>query len=183
MTINGGASWAIASQSYGKSNIQGQSGASGTASTDYTSMLQQASDTLLSTLDTDKSGTIDKAEFSQAAQALADKTGKSYNDAGSVFGSIDSNNDGAISADELMKALQQAQTQQSQGGGHHHHHKMVSTDNATQAAASAGSAQRSSTSEGTLSLSKMQSIFLERVMAAYSSNAPTAGTSTTLATA
>lgn len=180
MTINGGASWAVASQSYGKSNVQGQSGASGTASADYTSMLQQASETLMSTLDTDKSGTIDKAEFSQAEQALADKTGKSYNDAGSVFGSVDSNNDGAISADELMKALQQSQSQQAQGNGHHHHHKMAATD--TSAQATTGSAQASTASEETLSLSKMQSALLQRVMAAYSSNSP-ASSSTTLATA
>ncbi len=182
MTINSGASWGVSSQSYGKSNVQGQSGASGTASSDYTSMLQQASDTLMSTLDTNKSGTIDKAEFSQAAQALADKTGKSYNDAGSVFGSIDSNNDGAISADELMKALQQSQSQQAQGNGHHRHHKMAATDTSAQAATTTDPSQTSTASDGTLSLSKMQSALLQRVMAAYSSNSP-ASSSTTLATA
>jgi hypothetical protein len=193
MTINGGSSWAaVSSQSYGKGNVQSQSGASGKA--DYTSMMQQASDALLSTLDTDKSGTIDKAEFSQAAQALADKTGKSYNDAGTVFNTIDKNNDGSISADELLSALQQSKSKQAHGT-HHHHHKMEATDtsaqsavNANSAAASAqsgstaDSAQASNSSEETASFSKMQMALLQRVMAAYSSNAP-ASSSTTLATA
>ena len=179
MTISGGASWAASSQSYGKGSIQGQSGASGTASTDYTSMLQQAADSLMSTLDTDKSGTIDKAEFSQAAQALSEKTGKTYNDASSVFGSVDSNNDGAISADELMKALQQSQGKQAHGG--HHRPKPEALDTTAQSTTSDAS-QTSSGSEETLSLSKMQSVLLQRVMAAYSTNSATSS-STTLATA
>lgn len=173
MTISGGASWAASSQSYGKGSVQGQSGASGSASTDYTSMLQQAADSLMSTLDTDKSGTIDKAEFSKAAQALSEKTGKTYNDAGSVFGSIDSNNDGAISADELMKALQQSQSKQAHGG--HHRPKPEALDLPSESSAQ-------SSSEETLSLSKMQSALLQRVMAAYSTNSATSS-STTLATA
>lgn len=178
MTINGGAGWAASSQSYGKSGVQSQSGASGKA--DYTSMLQAATDTLMSTLDTDKSGTVDKAEFSQAAQALADKTGKTYNDADTVFGSIDSNNDGAISADELMKALQKSQETQAHGG--HHRHKPEALDTSAQALSQPDTAQTSS--EETASLSKMQMALLQRVMAAYSTNAATASTSsTTLATA
>lgn len=178
MTINGGAGWAASSQSYGKSGVQGQSGASGKA--DYTSIMQQAADTLMSTLDTDKSGTVDKAEFSQAAQALAEKTGKTYNDADTAFSSIDSNNDGAISADELMKALQQSQEKQAHGG--HHRHKPEVLDISSQSLSQADTTQ--STSEETASLSKMQMALLQRVMAAYGSNAAsTASSSTTLATA
>lgn len=176
MTINGGTAWAAATQSYGKGSIQGQSGASGTASTDYTSMLQQATDTLMSSLDSDKSGTIDKAEFSQAAQALSEKTGKTYNDASSVFGSIDSNNDGAISADELMKALQQSQGKHAHGG--HHRPKPEALDTTAQSTTS-GTTQTASEES---SLSKMQSVLLQRVMAAYSTNSA-ATSSTTLATA
>lgn len=176
MTINGGAGWAASSQSYGNT-VQSQSGASGKA--DYTSMMQQAADTLMSTLDTDKSGTIDKAEFSQAAQALAEKTGKTYNDAGSVFGSVDGNNDGTISADELMKALQQSQDKQANRA---HHHKPEALDTSAQSLSQAADTTQSA-SEETASLSKMQSVLLQRIMAAYSSNAATAGSSTTLATA
>lgn len=176
MTINGGAGWAASAQSYGNT-VQSQSGASGKA--DYTSMMQQAADTLMSALDTDKSGTIDKAEFSQAAQALADKTGKSYNDAGSVFGSVDSNNDGTISADELMKALQQSQDKQANRA---HHHKPEALDTSAQSLSQTADTTQSA-SEETASLSKMQSVLLQRIMAAYGSNAETASSSTTLATA
>lgn len=176
MTINGGTAWAASTQSYGKGSIQGQSGASGTASTDYTSMLQQATDTLMSSLDSDKSGTIDKAEFSQAAQALSEKTGKTYNDASSVFGSIDSNSDGAISADELMKALQQSQGKHAHGG--HHRPKPEALDTTAQSATT--DTTQSSSEES--SLSKMQMALLQRVMAAYSTNSA-ASSSTTLATA
>lgn len=176
MTINGGTAWAASTQSYGKGSIQGQSGASGTASTDYTSMLQQATDTLMSSLDSDKSGTIDKAEFSQAAQALSEKTGKTYNDASSVFGSIDSNSDGAISADELMKALQQSQGKHAHGG--HHRPKPEALD--TTAQSTTTDTTQSASEES--SLSKMQMALLQRVMAAYSTNSAVSS-STTLATA
>lgn len=176
MTINGGTAWAAATQSYGKGSIQGQSGASGTASNDYTSMLQQATDTLMSSLDSDKSGTIDKAEFSQAAQALSEKTGKTYNDASSVFGSIDSNNDGAISADELMKALQQSQGKHAHGG--HHRPKPEALDTTAQSTTNT----TQNTSEES-SLSKMQTALLARVMTAYSTNSAATSSSTTLATA
>lgn len=175
MTINGGTAWAAATQSYGKGSIQGQSGASGTASSDYTSLLQQATDTLMSSLDSDKSGTIDKAEFSQAAQALSEKTGKTYNDAGSVFGSIDSNTDGSISADELMKALQQSQGKHAHGG--HHRPKPEALDTTAQ---STTDTTESASQES--SLSKMQTALLARVMAAYSTNSAATSSSTTLTT-
>lgn len=176
MTINGGTAWAAATQSYGKGSIQGQSGASGTASSDYTSLLQQATDTLMSSLDSDKSGTIDKAEFSQAAQALSEKTGKTYNDAGSVFGSIDSNTDGSISADELMKALQQSQGKHAHGG--HHRPKPEALDTTAQSTTNT----TQNTSEESSSLSKMQTALLARVMAAYSTNSTATSSSTTLTT-
>lgn len=172
MTINGGTAWAASTQSYGKGSIQGQSGASGTASTDYTSMLQQATDTLMSSLDSDKSGTIDKAEFSQAAQALSEKTGKTYNDASSVFGSIDSNSDGAISADELMKALQQSQGKHAHGG--HHRPKPEALD--TTAQSTTTDTTQSASEES--SLSKMQMALLQRVMAAYSTNSAVSSSTT-----
>lgn len=176
MTINGGTAWAATVQSYGKGSVQDQSGASQSASTDYTSMFQQATDMLLSSLDSDKSGTIDKAEFSQAAQALSEKTGKTYNDANSVFGSIDSNSDGAISADELMKALQQSKGKHAHGG---HHRPKPDVLDTTAQSATAETAQ--STSEES-SLSKIQMALLERVMAAYSTD-NAASSSKTLATA
>lgn len=178
MTINGGATWAAASQSYGKGSVQGQSGASGKA--DYTSIMEQAANTLMTALDSDKSGSVDKAEFSQAAQALAEKTGKTYNDADTAFSTIDNNSDGTISADELMKALQQSQDKQAHGG--HHRHKPEALDTSSQSLSQTTDATQS-ISEETASLSKMQAVLLQRVMAAYSSNAAAANSSTTLANA
>ncbi|PHM17564.1 MAG: hypothetical protein CJD30_05790 [Sulfuricurvum sp. PD_MW2] len=176
MTINGGTAWAAANQSYGKGSVQDQSGASQSASTDYTSMLQQATDMLLSSLDSDKSGTIDKSEFSQAAQALSEKTGKTYNDANTVFGSIDNNSDGSISADELMKALQQSKSKHAHGG--HHRPKPEVLDTTAQSATTDTTQSASEES----SLSKIQMALLARVMAAYSTD-NAASSSTTLATA
>jgi Ca2+-binding EF-hand superfamily protein len=173
MTINGGSLWAASTQSY--SSVQGQSGASGTAQADYSAVMQQAGNSLLATLDTDKSGTIDKAEFSQAAQALAQKTGNTYN-ADSAFSAIDSNSDGSISADELMSALKQAQAQQSSS----HHHKMDTTASAQQSSILTDSAQTADTTQ--ISLSKMQTALLKRVMSAYNNSSATSS-STTIATA
>ncbi|MDD2368682.1 MAG: hypothetical protein PHQ90_05215, partial [Sulfuricurvum sp.] len=79
MTINSGSVWATPSQSYSGNNVQSQSSASGMAPTDYSAVMLQAGNTLIAALDTDKSGTIDKTEFSQAAQALSQKTGNTYN--------------------------------------------------------------------------------------------------------
>jgi Ca2+-binding EF-hand superfamily protein len=174
MTINGGSLWAASTHSYG--SVQGQSGASGTAQADYSAVMQQAGNNLLTALDTDKSGTIDKAEFSQAAQALAQKTGNTYN-ADSAFSTIDSNSDGSISADELMSALKQAQSQQLSS---HHHHKMDTTASSQQSSILTDSAQTADTTQ--ITLSKMQTALLKRVMSAYNNSSATSS-STTIATA
>ncbi|ADR33700.1 EF-Hand, Calmodulin [Sulfuricurvum kujiense DSM 16994] len=166
MTINGGAGWAVSSQSYGNT-VQRQSGACGTASTDYTSMLQKASDTLMSTSDTDKSGTIDKAEFRQAAQALTEKTGKTYNDADTVFNSIDINTDGAISSDELMKALQQSQKKHAHDGFHR-----LKTEALDTTAQSTLSDTTQSTLEESL-FSKVQTVPAQKVTEEHSKNTST----------
>ncbi|WP_298693820.1 EF-hand domain-containing protein [uncultured Sulfuricurvum sp.] len=165
MTINGGSLWATASHSYGNSSVQGQSGASGTASTDFTEMMSQAANTLLATLDTNQNGTIDKAEFSDAAKALAEKTGKTYNNAENAFSTIDANSDGSISADELLNALQQAQKKNTTG----------QTSSAQQSATS-------TLSDETTAESKMQSVLLQRIMEAYTGGSAQSS-STTLATA
>lgn len=167
MTINGGSLWAAASQSYGSSSVQGQSGASGTASTDFTSMMAQAANTLLSTLDTNQNGTIDKAEFSDAAQALAQKNGNTYNNVDNAFSTIDSNGDGSLSADELLSALQQAQKKNGAN----------TTNSSTQQSAASSTLSDESSAE-----SKMQSVLLQRIMEAYAGNSAQTS-STTLATA
>jgi len=179
MTINGVTySWVALSQFYGNGSIQGQSNTNQTTSTDYSSRLQQATDSLMSALDTNKDGTIDKAEFSQAIQALSNITDKTYNDADSVFNSIDSNNDGVISADELMKALQQAQGN-AHHHHHHHHHKIAATNTSAQSDATTNPTQTSNISEETSSLSKMQLALLQKIMTTYNTNSTNSTTSDT----
>lgn len=175
MTINSGSVWATHSQSYAGNNVQSQSSASSTASTDYSAVMQQAGNTLISALDTNNSGTIDKAEFSQAAQALSQKTGNTYN-ADSAFSAIDKNNDGSISADELLNALKQAQTQNT------HHRGLHKSDATSSAGQNAGSMTESASATDTSGSSKLQSILMQRILSAYTGNGDTTS-SKTLATA
>lgn len=67
---------------------------------------------LLSSMDTDNSGSIDKAEFSAAAQALASNSNStnanntsSTASAADIFNTLDTNSDGSMSSEELMTAL------------------------------------------------------------------------------
>ncbi|MFY9142134.1 EF-hand domain-containing protein [Sulfuricurvum sp.] len=64
---------------------------------------------LLSSMDSDSSGTIDSAEFSAAAQALASNSSSSTTSNSSsendTFNTLDSNSDGSLSTDEFMTAL------------------------------------------------------------------------------
>lgn len=57
---------------------------------------------LLSSMDSDGSGSIDKAEFSAAAQSMASESSSTVSD---VFSKLDSNSDGSMSSEELMSAL------------------------------------------------------------------------------
>ena len=175
MTINSGSVWATPSQSYSGNSVQSQSSASGMAPTDYSAVMQQAGNTLISALDTDKNGTIDKAEFSQAAQALAQKTGNTYN-ADSAFSAIDKNSDGSISADELLSALKQAQTQNA------HHRGLHKSDTTSSAGQTAASTTVSASATDTSGSSKLQSILMQRILSAYTGNGDTTS-SKTLATA
>lgn len=171
MTINGGSAWATSLQSNKAGSVQSQSSASPMAPNDnFTSMIQQAADTLISTLDTNKNGSIDKTEFSQAAQALAQKTSNTY-DSNSAFSAIDKNGDQSISADELLSALKQSQGKH----GHGHHHKADAADTAQKPSQTATADESSS--------SKMQVALLQRIMSAYTSSSSAASASTTLATA
>ncbi|MDD5159530.1 MAG: EF-hand domain-containing protein [Sulfuricurvum sp.] len=175
MTINGGSVWATPAQSYSNNSVQSQSSASGMAPTDYSTVMQQAGNTLIATLDSDKSGTIDKAEFSQAAQALAQKTGNTYN-VDTAFNAIDKNSDGSISADELLNALKQARSQNT------HHHGMHKTDAQSATGQTTASTTESASASETSSSSKLQSILMQRILSAYTGGDTKTG-STTLATA
>lgn len=175
MTVNG--SSMMASQVYANKNVQAQSGASGYASqgasADFSAMAQQ----LMSTMDTNKSGSIDKAEFSQAAQALAKNASNSSSSSiDTAFSKIDANGDGQISSDEMMNAMKQAsaQTQAQKQHHHHHHHADANGSSSSQAAQSNSSVQASS------SANEMQKSLFNKIMAAYGSTTATTGSMTNL---
>ena len=80
---------------------------------------------LLSSLDTDGNGSVDSAEFSAAAQALASDSNSSASNSGSstsstsatdIFAKLDSNGDGGLSTDEFMSALKNSKPQKGQEG-------------------------------------------------------------------
>ncbi|WP_345991840.1 EF-hand domain-containing protein [Sulfurimonas sp. HSL-1716] len=75
---------------------------------DFEKMAQE----LLTSMDSDNSSSIDKTEFSAAAQALASNSNSSTSSTSSdtssasdVFDTLDTNSDGTLSTDELMAAL------------------------------------------------------------------------------
>lgn len=168
----------MASQ-YTNSNVQAQSGASGYASqgtsADFSAMAQQ----FMSTMDTNKSGFVDKAEFSQAAQALAQNTNNSSSsNVNAAFAKIDTNGDGQISSDEMMAALKQASTQTQ--GKHHHGHHHHSSDASASTATSQSTPTDSSTQASTMS--DVQKSLFNKIMAAYGNSALSLSTGTATTT-
>jgi Ca2+-binding EF-hand superfamily protein len=82
---------------------QGTDGGLGQTSSDF---MQQALDNLFSNIDSDKSGGIDKKEFSAFTKKISEMSGKSIN-ADDAFSTYDVNGDGSLSKSELdsfMKA-------------------------------------------------------------------------------
>lgn len=102
------------------------SATSSTKQTDRPSFEDLAKE-LLGSMDTDSSGTIDSAEFSAAAQALASSSNSSDSSTSSssttssssltdAFNALDTNSDGSLSTDELMSALENSKPQGKEGG-------------------------------------------------------------------
>ncbi|MDD5158141.1 EF-hand domain-containing protein [Sulfurimonas sp.] len=176
MTINGGSAWATSLQSSKIGGTQSQDSVSSANSTDnFSSMMQQVTEMLVSTLDTNKDGAIDKNEFSQASQALSQKTGNTY-DADSAFSAIDKNGDQSMSVDELLSALKQSQGKHGHGG----HHKADSSQGPTDVVQQLSQA---TTAPDDSSSSKMQAALLQRILSAYTNGSSTATASTTLSMA
>ena len=104
---------------YSSNSTSSVSSASQKGKPDFEKMAQE----LLSSLDTDKSGSIDKAEFSAAAQALASSSSNnttSSSSATDVFNTLDTNSDGSMSTEELVASLKNMKppaTQKGQDGG------------------------------------------------------------------
>jgi len=101
---------------------------SGTSSSDQTrqsgfeEMMASLAQQMMTSMDTDNNGSIDKAEFSAAAQALASQSTSStstdsVSSAEEVFALLDTNQDGSMSSDELMSALKNMRPPEPPKGG------------------------------------------------------------------
>ncbi len=155
--------------------IQSQSGASGYAPTQGAGQTQ-AVQQLMSTMDTNKSGSIDKAEFSQASQTLAkNASNASSSSIDAAFGKIDTNGDGQISADEFMSAMKQA-TAQNETQKPHHHHSEASASNSSVPQTD----QSSSPTQASSSMNEMQKNLFNKIISAYGTSTPTLGTTSSL---
>ena len=112
MNVNSMTNSSYLSQLHSNNKAQSQNAVAGNMAqknSDYNSLMQQIDTSVMSMFDTDKSGSIDRAEFSAVAQQLSqgkDIT-KSSEDA---FNLIDTNKDGTIDSAELLAILEQLST-------------------------------------------------------------------------
>lgn len=174
MTVNGSSIMA-SQQMYANRSVQAQSGASGYASQGTSADFSAIANELMSTMDTNKSGSIDKAEFSQAAQALAkNSNNSSSSNVDTAFAKMDTNGDGQISSDEMLAAMKQASSQ-TQGKHHHGHHHHTDTSAST---SNAQSSQSSSSQASTMN--DLQKSLFSKIMAAYGNSSSAMGTMTNL---
>ena len=185
MTVN-----STTQTNYAALGTQSQSSVSGSS---FSDMMQQLANQLLNTVDTNKNGSIDKTEFSAAAQQLSQNPATANTDTSAanlekVFNSIDTNQDGNIDGNELLSALQNSAQQSSQTSGvhHHHHHAhsqsgasgMASQNTTTSAATQSSTTAQSSTE----SASNLQSILMKNILSAYGvSQSQSSGSSLSLA--
>ena len=158
---------------YAAINAQSQSTVSSSSS--FTAMMQQLADQLMTSVDTNKDGSIDKTEFSTAAQQLSQNPATANTDTSAtnlekVLNSLDANGDGNITSSELMSALENSTQQLSQSSGvHHHHHHSQSGASASQDPTA--SATSSTTAQSTTpSTNSLQSLLMKNVLSAYNTS-------------
>ena len=157
----------MASQVYANRNVQAQSGVSGytpAKGTDPTQALGTIAQQLMSTMISNKNGTIDKAEFSQASQALAKNANNSSSSIDNAFSKMGTNGDGQINSNEMMSAMKQT----------HHHHSSSSVANTT-----SQSGQTSSSTLASSPMTEIQKNLFNKIMSAYGTSTPATGTTTT----
>lgn len=136
--------------------------------TSFSDIAQQ----MMSLLDTNKSGSIDKSEFSQAAQALAKSSGKTDTTGiDAAFANADSNSDGQISSDEFMNALKLATGQMQKKQHPNQHHSNPTASNVFE--------QIESIQPSPL-INGLQKNLLSKIMAAYSTPATLIGSTTNI---
>lgn len=112
MNVNSMTNSSYLSQIHSKFKTQSQDAAAGNMAqkdSQYDSLMQQVGTSVMAMLDTDKSGAIDKAEFSAIAQQLSHGKDITKN-ADNAFNLIDKNKDGSIDPAELMAILEQLST-------------------------------------------------------------------------
>lgn len=155
MNVNSSGVSSYWAQMQSNSKVQSQSSASGMAPKgDYGSLMQQIDASVMSMLDTNQNGSIDKTEFSDMAKQLSQGQSVSSN-TDKAFAAIDSNGDGSITADELMKMLEQLSTK-------HKAHKMS-------ARAQESIINQTTQTNEESSTHNMQSVLMKNILSAYSS--------------
>ena len=82
----------------------------GSSSSSASSLSSQFAEALLTSMDSDSSGSIDSAEFSSAALSLSSSNTES--DAAATFSALDTNEDGVVSIDELTSSIESVIEQQ-----------------------------------------------------------------------
>lgn len=109
---------------YSSASSYGVSASSQRGKPNFDEMAQQ----LLNSMDSDKSGSIDKTEFTTAVQALESNSkssstststaaGSDGTSATDTFNQLDTNGDGGLSTDELMTALKNSKPPHGKEGG------------------------------------------------------------------
>jgi hypothetical protein len=141
-------------------------------SSDIAASFSEIAQQMLAILDTNKSGSIDKSEFSLAAQNLAKSSGKTDTSGiDAAFAKADPNNDEQISSDEFMNALKQAADQAQKKRHRHQNHSDITASNTLP---KAESTQPSSP------MDEMQKNLFNKIMAAYSASTTVTGSTTSI---
>ncbi|MDO8454665.1 MAG: EF-hand domain-containing protein [Sulfurimonas sp.] len=161
-----------ASQISNNKNVQSQSGASGNAtqSMDGSKAFDAIAQMLMTALDTNKTGTIDKTEFSEASKILAKSQSSENMD--NAFGKIDADSNGQISSDEFMNALKELNNKKEQ---HKFHADKNSLDSSLLSQQTDQLIQQPSSQTQT---NEMQKTLFDKIKAAYANTATTTGMTT-----
>lgn len=165
MNVNSAAQSSYLSQMQNNAKVQSQSSASGKVPNQgqYGSLMQQIDSSLMTMLDTNQNGSIDKAEFSDMAKQLSQGKSVSSN-TDKAFAKIDTNKDGTITADELMSMLEQLSTKNKAKKMSERLEQSVNN-------------QPTQINNQASDKNNMQSVLMKNILSAYSSNYVASNTS------
>ncbi len=125
---------------------------------------------LMTALDTNKTGTIDKTEFTEAAKILAKS--QSGENVANAFDKIDANSDAQISSDEFINAFKQLETQKEQHNKHAQKYSLESNLLSQQT--------QELIQQPSLQVNEMQKMLFDKMKAAYTTQTTAVGTTTNL---